>query len=100
MPTATLNVRMSQDLKSSGDKVLAASGVSVSEAVRSLYEYLDREQKIPDFFTEGRPTPRQELFEKRREAVGSMVGILPPDVDFDAAKQERLLHKCRPGVRA
>ena len=47
--TATLNVRLPEDLKDRGAQVLRREGVSVSDAVRGLYEYMEKEQRLPEF---------------------------------------------------
>lgn len=46
---ATLNVRMDSVLKERGDKVLRDNGVSVSDAVRSLWKHLAHTHALPDF---------------------------------------------------
>lgn len=43
-----INIRMEPVLKEAGDSVLARLGVTPSEAVRALYEYLVSEQDLPD----------------------------------------------------
>lgn len=99
MKQATLNVRMPEALKRSGDKVLSREGISVSKAVRKLYEYLDEQQEFPDVLDTGREK-RKEKIAHRRAAAESMVGILSPDVDFEEVLNKRRLQKNEPGVRA
>ncbi|WP_139652116.1 type II toxin-antitoxin system RelB/DinJ family antitoxin [Raoultibacter phocaeensis] len=100
MGMATLNVRMPEDLKRNGDRVLEREGVSVSDAVRGLYRYLEDEQKVPEWLIEGTES-KDDVFERRRRALRQLVGIvsLPPDFDFDAVRHERLMRKTEPGVR-
>ncbi len=88
-PTATLNVRMPEDLKRNGDMVLARAGVSVSDAVRELYRLLEREQTVPAWLTEGRA---EDAFEHRRQLLRSVAGAaaVPSDFDLDDLKRERL----------
>lgn len=52
MATTQMNVRLETDLKQSGDKVLSDRGISPSAAVRSLWEYLDRNRDLPEFMTQ------------------------------------------------
>ena len=54
--TATLNVRLPEDLKDRGAQVLRREGVSVSDAVRGLYEYMEKEQRLPEFIERGCPS--------------------------------------------
>lgn len=46
-----MNVRIGSELKQAGDVVLARQGVSPSQAVRSLWEYLVMHGGIPDSLT-------------------------------------------------
>ena len=46
--TATINVRLQEQLKQNGSRVLERNGVSPTEVVRSLYRYMDRYQKLPE----------------------------------------------------
>lgn len=45
--SAQLNIRMEPSLKAAGDIVLEREGISPSEAVRLLYEYLVRKKQLP-----------------------------------------------------
>jgi len=45
--SAQINIRLDPGLKSAGDVVLSRLGITSSDAVRSLYEYLAREQSLP-----------------------------------------------------
>ena len=45
---SVLNVRMDSALKVRGDKVLADSGMSVSEAVRALWSVLAETHEVPE----------------------------------------------------
>lgn len=51
MATMQMNVRLDAELKQRGDKVLSEKGISPSAAVRSLWEYLDRNRDLPEFMT-------------------------------------------------
>ena len=91
MGTATLNVRMPEELKRNGDRVLARGGLSVSEAVRRLYEEIVREQKIPDWLVgKGTEEEGRRMIEEKRKAIQSMAGIIPADLDLETVKRERV----------
>lgn len=87
---ATLNVRLPETLKTRGNAVLEKEGLSVSDAVRSLYEYMEREQTFPDAL---RTSPAEDLFAKRREMMRSMIGILPADITLEEAREARFARK-------
>jgi antitoxin component of RelBE/YafQ-DinJ toxin-antitoxin module len=97
--SATINVRLPHDLKQGGDRVLKEAGVSPSELIRNLYRYMQREQEIPRFSTNDRQTAQRDETERKRELIRSLVGILPPDVDFDEMKRARLQRQVNSGVR-
>ena len=88
--SATLNVRLPETLKTRGNAVLEKEGLSVSDAVRSLYEYMEREQEFPDVL---RAHPAEDLFARRRELMRSMIGILPADITLDEAREARFARK-------
>ena len=48
MKDATLNIRLEPTLKQHGAAVLQREGLTVTEAVRALYEYMDEHQEFPD----------------------------------------------------
>ena len=45
---ATINVRLDGALKKRGDSVLAAKGISTSEAIRSLWQHMAQTHEVPD----------------------------------------------------
>ena len=49
MPYAQLNVRLDADLKRAGDMTLAQMGVTATDVIRSLWDYLAREHKLPEY---------------------------------------------------
>lgn len=49
MGAVQLNTRLDEDIKRAGDAVLAEYGVSSTEAIRSLWQYMEREHVLPDF---------------------------------------------------
>lgn len=61
--TGTLNVRMDESLKERGNQVFARRGISTSAAVRKLYEYVDREQDVPEWMID---SAEDEIARKRR----------------------------------
>ncbi len=98
MGTATLNVRLPEELKERGLQVLEREGVSVSDLVRDLFGYLEENQELPDFAVDSKRMKKADV-ERRRAAMESLVGILPSDIDLDKARTERLMRKVRSGVR-
>lgn len=96
--TATLNIRLPEDLKRHGGQVLDRAGVSTSDAVRGLYEYMDREQKVPDFI---QPVA-QDTVAAKRQALRALAGAvkLPEGFDARAEYRQHVLEKSAAGVRA
>lgn len=86
---ATVNVRMPEALKRGGDEVFARFGVSVSDAVRGLYQYCEETQKVPDWLMAG---DSQDALEARRRTLRDIAGIveLPADFNGNDLKRERL----------
>ena len=87
--TATLNVRLPADLKKHGGQVLDRHGISVSDAVRSRYEFLEQKQQVPSFMA---AAEGESVYERRRKLARSMTGIVSVPEGFDArkAREERL----------
>lgn len=100
--TATLNVRLPEDLKDRGAQVLKREGVSVSDAVRGLYEYMEREQRLPEFIKPASEDARRAAVGRKRSTLRDMVGILPASPCFEASTSwhDHLEWKTRPGVRS
>lgn len=98
MATATLNVRLPEELKERGMQVLNREGISVSEIVRELFLYMEQNQKVPALLKEQSQSIQNET-ERRKDALRSLIGILPSD-DVDTFRHERLMKKSEPGVRA
>lgn len=80
----TLNVRIEKSLKARGDAVLAREGASVSGAVRELYRYLDQFQELPLWMRD--EEEEKDVYERRREGIRSLVGIVSVPEDFDSSK--------------
>lgn len=73
--TATLNVRLPEELKERGMQVLARQHVSVSEAVRQLFCELERSQQVPDFLAQ---ESAASTVEGRRALLRAMTGVARP----------------------
>ena len=91
MATSIANARVRQDLKRSGDRVLKREGVTFTGAVNALYEYLVREQKVPDCLNPSLAN-HDEALAKRRDALRDFTGCVscPEDFDLDSLRSERL----------
>ncbi len=84
-----LNVRMDKGLKAEGDSVLAHAGTSATEAIRSLYRFMESHQEVPLCCLDSQDaTPR----DARRAMMRELVGIAPlqSDEDADSIKAARL----------
>jgi DNA-damage-inducible protein J len=75
MSTATINVRLPQELKRGGDEVLRRAGVTVTQAIRSLYGYMDEHQDIPPFIGRGTTDAKRDAIAQKRAALASLAGI-------------------------
>ena len=96
--TATLNIRLPEDLKEHGMQVLARENVSVSDLVRSLFQELEETQTLPEFALRNKRAAEGEI-RRKREVLRDMVGVLPAETSPEDARLQRLEYKCRPGVR-
>ena len=92
MKDATLNIRLEPTLKQHGAEVLRREGVTVTEAVRALYEYMEANQKLPDDLFPA-ASAGQSLADRRRSLMRSMIGVLPADVSLAAAKEARFARR-------
>jgi DNA-damage-inducible protein J len=99
MQNATINVRLPQDLKLRGDKVLLRENTSISDVVRAVYGYIAQEQKLPDFLKNPKKDEQQILVEQKRRLLQSMVGIIPSSIELEQMKDERLARHTLSGVR-
>ncbi len=86
---AMLNVRIDRGLKAEGDGVLSRAGISATEAIRSLYRYLERTQEVPECCMEDGVSLTAQ---QKRAAMRQLVGIAPlrPDETADTLRDERL----------
>ena len=85
---ATINVRLPQELKERGGQVLERENISISDLVRELYAYMEKNQEIPEALT----PKREDVFEKRRRLMKESVGVLelPRNYDIKQARTERI----------
>lgn len=83
--SATLNVRMDTVLKQRGDAVLKANGISVTEAVRMLWQELAKSRQLPAFM---RASQAQESAKRtKREALDRLSSFPPTELSY-ASDQE------------
>lgn len=61
MPTTTLNVRISPELKMRGDAVLKEHGLSPSMVIRKLWQYLATNKEVPPFILEHTESKAERL---------------------------------------
>ncbi len=90
--TAYLNIRLPKELKDQGNQVLERSGVSVSKLVRSMYEYMAREQEIPSFAVQ---PDAGDAVQCKRRVLRSLAGIadIPADLDARQVWRDHLVEK-------
>lgn len=67
--TATLNIRLPEELKEHAMQVLAKQRISVSEAVRQFFCEMERSQEVPSFIGEG---TMEATIQERRQLLRSM----------------------------
>ncbi|MDO4182155.1 MAG: hypothetical protein Q4E12_00895 [Coriobacteriia bacterium] len=93
--TVMLNVRLPRDLKDHGTQVLQRNGTNVTEFVRSAFQYLEDEQRLPEYAQ----TSACSVYDQRRKNLRRIAGMLaragtaegPQEpVDAKALRHERL----------
>ena len=82
---ATINVRMPEQLKRGGVRVLERNGVSPTEVVRSLYRYMEREQSIPECLDVA-PNVEHDVYQNRRMLLRSFDDCTVDSYDPDCKK--------------
>ncbi len=89
---AVLNVRLPKELKDQGNQVLERNGLSVSKAVRKLYEFMVREQDVPPFALD---QDADGSVEQKRLLLRSLAGVvdLPEGFDGRQAYRDHLVEK-------
>lgn len=92
---AVLNVRLPKELKDQGNQVLERNGLSVSKAVRKLYEFMVREQDVPPFALD---RDADGSVEQKRLLLRSLAGTvdLPEGFDGRQAYRDHLAEKHAP----
>ena len=75
MTMTMMNVRIDERAKTCGDEVLKAYGITASDAVRGLWDYLAKSRKLPDFLKEDE-ADKEEQIKRKREAAARLIGSL------------------------
>ena len=93
MEEATINARLPEPLKRHGSEVLKRNGVSVSAAVRSLFEHLEKSQEIPVWMQ----AEEDDVYQRRRSFARSIATAasdsIPRDLDAREAFMRHELEK-------
>lgn len=71
---STLNIRIDSALKERGDKVLKENGISVTEAIRTLWETLAKTHELPEFLQN--QDSKKKVVRKKLNAI-ELLGALP-----------------------
>ena len=89
---ANINLRLPDSLKQHGNQVLERNGVSTTEAIRKLYEYLERNQDIPSWMKKEKPLTK---YEKRRAIARKYAGadFVSKDTDARAEYRDHLMER-------
>ena len=74
-PTVQLNTRIPKSLKSSGDVVLEALGLSATEVIRALWQYVSSHQALPEVLRDELSDERGSVRERRLAAARSGAGL-------------------------
>ena len=91
---ATINVRMPENLKRNGGKVLERNRVSPTELVRSVYRYMEQNQAIPECLDIAADN-QKEAVQSRRLLLRRIAGTIDfgGEVDVKQAREERIAAK-------
>ena len=76
MAMAQLNVRIDEDLKAAGDRVLERFGVSAVQVGRDAWQYMADHQKLPEFSKPARqnaPASEQDAHDAAQEGSGMAI---------------------------
>lgn len=90
--TATINVRLPQDLKDHGMQVLDKAGMSITDFVKKSFEYMEREQEIPQAIAS---EEEEDIYEKRRRILREVARTISvpkgydPKADYHAYLDEK-----------
>lgn len=85
--TETINVRLPEDLKRQGTQVLKQNGISLSEAIRRMLEYLNQEQMVPEWMLAADASLNS--VQVKRQKLRFLAGSCPVDPDVDAKEVYR-----------
>jgi DNA-damage-inducible protein J len=96
---ATINVRIPQSLKEGGEAVLEREGISVSEAIRRFYVFLEHRQKIPDCIRDKGTSSSSDLIAQKRALLKGLAGIAPTSLSLEQIRDERLERHLRAGIQ-
>ena len=75
--TVQMNTRIDADLKRRYERVLAQHGLTHSQVVRELCEYVADEGKLPDMTTQEAQQAKDEEIRKRVEAIEKLGNLIP-----------------------
>ena len=75
--TVQMNTRIDADLKRRYERVLAQHGLTHSQVVRELCEYVADEGKLPDLVSEQAQQAKDEQIRKRVEAIEKLGNLIP-----------------------
>lgn len=91
---ATINARLPEPLKRGGTEVLERFGVSPTQLIRSLYAYMDREQRIPECLELAEEDAASQN-KRRRTIARSIAGSITLGAQFDVkqARADRIAGK-------
>lgn len=89
--TATINARIPESLKEHGSQILERDGVSPTELIRSVYRYMEKEQRIPECLDVS-AAGGTDAFEKRRAIARSLRGTVrvPDGIDLEDLRAQRI----------
>ncbi len=90
---ATLNIRLDGVLKERGEKVLKSHGISVSAAVRALWEQLATTKELPDFLATR--TQEEQMKTKRVTALKALAGVAEGSCSHLTDEQMQAIYEAR-----
>lgn len=75
MAATQMNTRIDTALKSSGDAVLERYGFTTSQVVRALWEYMAKNQTVPDFMLSDGRGGEHELQAQAKSRAAESAGL-------------------------
>lgn len=94
MAMTAMNVRIDEREKAQGDKVLAAYGITASDAVRRLWDHLAQTRKVPDYLLAEDEATKEARIARKRKALDSFLGSLEgspyADMTLEEIRNEQL----------